>query len=48
VYREEGAAKFMSGIHPRFMFNTVNGVLFLLIYEQFVNNPQHDLHNIKQ
>ena len=36
VYREEGARKFLGGIHPRFMFNAINGTMFLYIYEQVV------------
>ena len=37
VYREEGLKKlFLGGIHPRFMFNTFNGLMFLFIYDQFI------------
>ena len=35
VYKEEGAWKFLSGAHPRFMFNMVNGLMFLFIYDRF-------------
>lgn len=35
VYQEEGAGKFLSGLHPRFMFNLFNGVMFLFIYDRF-------------
>ena len=39
VYREEGIRKlFLGGIHPRFMFNTFNGVMFLFIYDRFINS----------
>jgi len=37
VYREEGRAKFLSGLHPRFMFNLVNGLMFLFIYDRFTH-----------
>jgi cytosine/uracil/thiamine/allantoin permease len=40
VYREEGAYKFLSGIHPRFMLNFFNGVIFLFIYDRFVEKIQ--------
>lgn len=37
VYREEGLKKlFLGGVHPRFMFNTFNGVMFLFIYDRFM------------
>jgi len=37
VWTEEGYQKlFLGGIHPRFMFNMVNGVLFLFIYDRFI------------
>lgn len=36
VLKEEGAGKLLSGIHPRFMFNSINGIIFLYIYEQLV------------
>ncbi len=36
VYKEEGAWKFTSGVHPRFMFNLYNGLLFLFVYDRFV------------
>ena len=37
VYKEEGLKKLMlGGIHPRFMFNTFNGLMFLFIYDQFL------------
>ena len=39
VYKEEGLKKlFLGGIHPRFMFNTFNGVMFLFIYDRFINS----------
>lgn len=38
VYREEGGYKFLSGMHPRFMFNLANGALFLFVYDRFVQN----------
>ena len=37
VQREEGIRKlWLGGIHPRFMFNMINGVLFLFIYDRFI------------
>ncbi len=37
VYTEEGAKKlFLGGIHPRFMFNMLNGAMFLFIYDRFI------------
>ncbi len=37
VYREEGAQKlFLGGVHPRFMFNMLNGAMFLFIYDRFI------------
>lgn len=37
VYYEEGARKLtMGGIHPRFMFNMMNGCMFLFIYDRFI------------
>jgi hypothetical protein len=37
VYKEEGGRKLLlSGIHPRFMFNLMNGFLFLFVYERFM------------
>ena len=36
VYREEGIKKFLGGVHPRFMFNAINGTLFLYIYDQAI------------
>lgn len=38
VYKEEGAKKFLSGIHPRFMLNFFNGVLYLFVYSRFVQS----------
>lgn len=38
VYKEEGASKFFSGIHPRFMFNLANGALFLFVYDRFIES----------
>lgn len=38
VVKEEGAKKFLSGIHPRFMLNFFNGVLFLYVYDRFVES----------
>ena len=35
VHREEGREKFLSGLHPRFMFNLFNGLLFLFVYDRF-------------
>ena len=37
VYREEGREKFLSGLHPRFMFNLVNGLMFLFVYDRFTH-----------
>jgi hypothetical protein len=37
VANEEGYQKlFLGGIHPRFMFNMVNGVAFLFFYDRFM------------
>ena len=37
VYKEEGLKKlFLGGIHPRFMFNAFNGMMFLFIYDRFI------------
>lgn len=37
VYTEEGPRKlFLGGIHPRFMFNMLNGAMFLFIYDRFI------------
>ena len=47
VYKEEGLRKlFLGGIHPRFMFNTFNGVMFLFIYDRFITsmNMATDAH----
>lgn len=47
VYKEEGLKKLMlGGIHPRFMFNTFNGLMFLFIYDRFVAslNGDQDAH----
>ena len=47
VYQEEGYRKLMlGGIHPRFMFNMMNGLMFLFLYDQFIfsmnqNNEEH-------
>ena len=38
VYKEEGAYKFLSGWHPRFMFNMANGALFLYIYDRYIES----------
>lgn len=38
VYKEEGVWKFTSGIHPRFMFNSINGMLFLYLYDQVITS----------
>lgn len=38
VYKEEGWRKFLSGIHPRFMFNSLNGVMFLYLYDQVITS----------
>ena len=49
VYKEEGLKKlFLGGLHPRFMFNTLNGVMFLYIYDQFIGslNLNTDAHKI--
>lgn len=35
VYREEGKEKFLSGLHPRFMFNMFNAVMYLFIFNRF-------------
>ena len=35
VYKEEGRNKFLSGLHPRFIFNLLNGFMFLFIYDRF-------------
>jgi len=52
VYKEEGLKKlFLGGIHPRFMFNTFNGMMFLFIYDRFMykineaNNPRRNTFN---
>ena len=37
VYRQEGPNKLMAGLHPRFMFNSINGVIFLYLYEQVIS-----------
>merc|ERR1712194_187081 len=37
VYKEEGREKFLSGLHPRFMFNLVNGLAFLFVYDRFTH-----------
>ena len=37
VYKEEGKHKFLSGLHPRFMFNLMNGFLFLFVYDRFTH-----------
>lgn len=37
VYKEEGREKFLSGLHPRFMFNLVNGLMFLFVYDRFTH-----------
>lgn len=43
VYKEEGLQKLMlGGIHPRFMFNTFNGLMFLFIYDRFVASINGD------
>jgi hypothetical protein len=34
VAKEEGAKKlFLSCVHPRFMFNMINGLMFLFLYD---------------
>ena len=44
VYKEEGRDKLMfSGIHPRFMFNFFNGVMFLFIFDRFTAYV-HSIH----
>jgi hypothetical protein len=36
VYREEGRDKLLyGGIHPRFMFNFFNGIMFLFLLDRF-------------
>ena len=35
VYKEEGRGKFLSGLHPRFMFNTMNAAMYLFIFNRF-------------
>jgi len=37
VAKEEGRHKFLSGLHPRFMFNLMNGFMFLFIYDRFTH-----------
>ena len=37
VYKEEGYQKFLSGLHPRFMFNLLNGMMYLFIYDRFTH-----------
>tara|TARA_B110000285_G_C14851285_1_gene480056 strand:+ start:178 stop:732 length:555 start_codon:yes stop_codon:yes gene_type:complete len=37
VYKEEGRGKFLGGLHPRFMFNLFNGVMFLFVYDRFTH-----------
>ena len=44
VYREEGAWKFLSGVHPRFMLNMFNGALFLFVYDRFIQK----IHKISE
>ena len=42
VNKEEGWRKlWLGGIHPRFMFNFFNGILFLFIYEKFVEHTNN-------
>jgi len=37
VKTEEGINKlFLGGLHPRFMFNLLNGAMFLFIYDRFI------------
>jgi hypothetical protein len=37
VQKEEGLRKlWLGGVHPRFMFNMINGVLFLFVYDRFI------------
>jgi hypothetical protein len=37
VLEEEGWRKLvLGGIHPRFMFNMINGAMFLFIYDRFI------------
>ena len=37
VAKEEGVKKlFIGGLHPRFMFNMLNGVMFLFVYDRFI------------
>jgi hypothetical protein len=37
VYKEEGWRKLcFGGIHPRFMFNLINGTMFLYLYDQVI------------
>jgi hypothetical protein len=38
VYREEGPKKFISGLHPRVMLNFFNGILYLYVYDRFVQS----------
>ena len=39
VAKEEGYKKLIiGGLHPRFMFNMLNGFMFLFLYDQFVFN----------
>jgi len=49
VYREEGLKKlFLGGIHPRFMFNTFNGVMFLFIYDRFIASLNQSANSFNQ
>ena len=43
VYKEEGLRKlFLGGLHPRFMFNFANGIIFLYIYETFISQIERN------
>ena len=37
IYTEEGAWKFASGVHPRFMFNLFNAFLYMFAYNRFMD-----------
>jgi len=44
VYYEEGARKLWTGgLHPRFMFNLMNGLVFLYFYDRFTIYVQKNI-----
>lgn len=45
VWKEEGMNKLLfGGLHPRFIFNCMNGAMFLFIYDRFITN----LHQLEK